>query len=248
MNHKQIISLLRENAAEVPQRTAFCPDDQEIVEYFEDHLEESERECLQRHLVECGFCRSRLGVLSRLSESMAENKISASLLAKTKQLAAGRPQRTGWRLAPAWASAAVAVLALALFLGNRPGLLIGPDSAPENFRVPIEAADDARQFRNLQPVLARPRVLAPLDGASINPAGLEVSWTEMPGALFYDLYVLSDSGDLLVKERVTGTQWKADQSLTLASGSEYFLRVEAHLQDASTANSEHVIFKVGERD
>ena len=248
MNHKRIISLLRENASSVPDRTAFCPDDQKIVEYYENHLGEQDRECLQRHLVECGFCRSRLGVLARLSADTADSKVPETLLAGAKQLAGSQSQSSGWRLAPAWASAAVVVLALTMLIGTWPGLWSGPDSAPESLPLPLEAADAARQLRNLPPDIVRPQVLSPLDGASIPPAGLQVRWTAMPGALFYDVFVLSDAGDLLVKERLTGTLWKAAQTLTLAPGSEYFVRVEAHLPDASTANSEHVIFKVGERD
>jgi len=248
MNHKQIISLLRENASEVPERTPFCPDEQEIIEYYENHLAEQDHQCVHRHLVECGFCRSRLGVLARLTADTADSKIPETLLAEAKQLAGSQPQSSGWRLAPAWASAAVVVLALAMLIGNWPGLRNDPDFAPESLPLPIEVADDARQLRNVSPAIVRPRVLSPLDGASIHPAGLQVRWTATPGTLFYDVYVLSDAGDLLVKERLTGTQWDAAQTLTLAPGSKYFVRVEAHLQDAGTANSGHVIFKVEEGD
>jgi len=69
-------------------------------------------------------------------------------------------------------------------------------------------------------------------------------WSEVPGALFYDVRLVSLDGDLLLRERVDGTRWLIPNSMKLEPGQEYFVRVDAYLDDARYLSSEHRLFRV----
>ena len=67
----------------------------------------------------------------------------------------------------------------------------------------------------------------------------------MPGALFYDVRLVSLEGDLLLRERVEDTRWLLPETLKLEPGEEYFIRIDAYLSDSKFLSSEHVVFQVG---
>jgi hypothetical protein len=145
---------------------------------------------------------------------------------------------TGRRLrVPAWAVAAVVVLALGLMLNQ--GLFLDTDPA---IRAPAinQHQADTRELRSLGSDELMPRILEPASGAVIPTGSVDISWTPVEGVLFYDLLVMSDIGEVLLSERVQGTSWQSDGALVLEPGSEYFLRVVARLADGRTAASEHV--------
>jgi len=56
-------------SAESAERTAFCPEDQVIAEYYDDVLSETERDTLERHLADCSACRSEADFILLLREA-----------------------------------------------------------------------------------------------------------------------------------------------------------------------------------
>ena len=90
----------------------------------------------------------------------------------------------------------------------------------------------------------KPFILQPAENAVIDPTDFTVNWTPVAGSLHYELFVMSDAGDLLVHERMDSTDWAAPESLPLEPEGEYYVRVEAHLEDATTVSTGHVLFKV----
>ena len=234
MTDHQPTELLGLQSSPMEERTPFCPPDDTIAEYYAGTLDDHEQAGLQRHLADCRHCRGRLGMLSRLEDAPPAGRVPAHLLAAAKQLPDRHATRPRIR-ARGWAAAAVIVLALGLVVINKTSL-VGPISSPP---------DETRQLRNIDHAAVVPELISPAEGAVVNLAELEIHWQPVQGSLYYDLYLMSDAGDLLLQERLTDTRWKATSPLPLEPGSEYFVRVEAHLADASTASSGHVIFKVG---
>jgi hypothetical protein len=238
-NHKKLLQL---QSAELTERTPFCPEDQLIAEYFDGGLPHTEFARLERHLSDCRFCLARLGVLERLDQNPGNIRISGNVLASAKQMTRKAPARRV-RGAQAWATAAVVVLALFTIVNN------GRDSEPEPGAIPIPVlATEAnnRQLRTAGRMASSLNVLHPEPGAGI-AAGSLIEWAEVPGNIHYDIFVLSHTGDVLLTERLEGTDWVLDETLHLTAGSKYYFRVEAQLPDGSSVSSQHVNFKVTER-
>ena len=235
-DHQPTDLLGLENAA-LEERTPFCPADDAIAEYYKHTLAEDERASVQRHLADCRYCQARIGMLSRLEENPSESRVPEDLLAKAKQLVDPSSSKR-WILTPGWAAAVIIVLTLGLVIIDKTRL-VGPIPSPP---------DETRQLRNIDGNALVPKLLAPTEGALVDPAQLEIRWSAVQGSMYYDLYLMSDAGNLLLQERLTGTLWKAGETLPLVPGSEYFVRVEAHLPDTGTASSRHVIFKVRAED
>jgi hypothetical protein len=239
MDKQNLTKLLRLQSAELMARTPFCPEDQVIAEYFDCDLANAETEKLERHLSDCHFCLARIGVLERLEENSSNKRIPEKVLATAKQLAHKAPVRRP-AMAPAWAAAAMVVIALfAIIKGNR-----GPEPGISPVVPPIE--EYSRQLRNVNRLASDINVLNPLPGAGIAPGSL-IEWAAVPGNLHYNISVLSNSGDVLWTERLERTDWVLDESLGLAAGSQYYFRVDALLPDGSSLRSKHVVFQVKER-
>lgn len=240
MDQQELKTLLQQ-APELAERTPFCPADRLIAQYFDATLSEKEHQRVQRHVTDCGYCQPRLGVLARLQEDNPCTWIDEDVLVTAKQLGGGSRSRK-LRHAPVWTVAAVVVLALSVTTFRS----TGQDQGSALPSQPPEAIEDgARQLRGIDQVSIQPQLLSPLAGALVDPGELVIRWTEIPGSLFYDLYIMSDAGDLLVNQRVNGSRWTVEQPGLFEAGAEYFVRLEAHMSDARTLSSEHVIFRVG---
>ena len=131
------------------------------------------------------------------------------------------------------AVAAVLVLALGLVLALRQQ---SPESENPSQPQTRYAADTQR---------LHPRLLAPAGDSVIQPLEQVFRWTDVPGTLFYDVQLVDADGDLLLRERVSGTRWLIPDNLHLQPGEDYFLRVDAYLSDAKYLSSEHLVFRVG---
>jgi hypothetical protein len=227
MDLQNIIGLLQHDSRPL-ERTQFCPADQEIAQYYEAAMPIADCERLQRHILDCAYCEARLGALERLQETGFFPQVDEELIASAKQMAvAAGPQKN--LHAPAWAAAAVIILTLSVIILWDSGQYQAIDN-------------NTRQVRNIDQTMVGPRLLSPLEGALVDPGELIIRWSEIPGSLFYTLYILSDAGDLVVAQRVDGSEWSAGDRSGFDPGAEYFVRVEAHLTDASTVSSNHLIF------
>jgi len=234
MDKQDLTKLLRLQSAELTESTPFCPEDQVIAEYFDCDLARSESEKLDRHLTDCRYCLARIGILERLEENRSDKRIPEAVLASAKQLRHDAPAHRP-SMAPAWATAAVVVIALFAVIKSTEG----PGPAPAT-------GEDSRQLRNIERTASDLVVLTPQAGADISP-GSPIEWAEVPGNLHYDIFVLSNSGDVLWTERLKDPGWVLDESLSLETGSQYYFRVEALMPDGRSLRSKHVVFQVGER-
>ena len=241
-DHKNI-ELPTLQAAELTERTPFCPEDQQIAEYFEEKLPEAERDHLERHLADCRFCLARLGMLQRLAQNPIAPRIPEDVLATAKSMRRANVSQP--RRVPAWAAAAVLVVAVGVLWQFVPVREIGQLELPRIHMT--EPSSEVRETRSVDPAALGPRFLAPVEGRGITPDASLFRWTAVPSSLYYEVRVVSDSGDLLWQERVEGTEWRLPGDLALTPGLEYFVRVDAYLTDAKTLQSDYLLFRTGER-
>lgn len=237
---QEIIALLRSLDADIGERTPFCPDEYTVAAYLAENREMPDRRGYEQHLAGCSYCLALTAALGRLAESAAPEEVSDHVLAEARE--AGRPParklvNASW----GWAAAAIVVLAFVTVLG---GGFRGdgvPDAALDAGRAESE---QMREMRGLRTRQTGPRIIAPTNGSSIPPEAYTVRWKAVPGSLYYDIRIVDESGFLLWKDRVEQTHSALPDSLELASGTLYFVRVDAYLAEARSISSEHVQFTV----
>jgi len=217
--------MLQSSAGAQPERTPFCPGDEEIAEFVDGTVSDASWDLIDRHLPDCQACVSRVGLLTRLIRESAGDSQR-----QMPQVAA-----PGWKQsAPQWAVAASIILAVT-FLAVATDFSVFSDH---------DQALDYQTTRNLDSGLASPEILAPSSGLVGDRDGFVIRWTEVPGSLYYEVRVATDIGDLVSKIRVNGTEWTIDRDLHLEPGREYFIRVDAYLSDAKSISSQHVPFRL----
>jgi hypothetical protein len=245
MDLQNIIGLLQHDSRPL-ERTQFCPADQEIAQYYEAAMPIADCERLQRHILDCAYCEARLGALERLQETGFFPRVDEELIASAKQMAVtAGPQKN--RHAPAWAAAAVVVIALFTIINRNQESVLEPDTGQS---VAPSTEESSRLLRSVNRDTGDLNVLIPAPGADPGAGmlpGSLIQWAEVPNNLHYNIFVLSRAGDVLWTERLVGTEWVLKEALHLAVGNEYYFRVEAQLPDGSSVSSKHLVFRVAER-
>jgi hypothetical protein len=224
-------------------RTPFCPEDQQIAEYFDEVLPAGERDTLERHLADCRFCLARIGMLQRLEQDPTARRIPEDVLATAKTLKHNPMRRT--RRAPAWAAAAAIFIAVGALYQYFPLDGIGQDALPRSHE--SEPTSSLSETRNIDPGALGPRFLSPREGVTVAAGVSLFTWTPVPNSLYYQVRIVSDDGDLLWQERVDGTEWQLPTGLALSPGLQYFVRVDAYLTDAKALQSDYLLFRLGVR-
>lgn len=236
MNTRQIIALIHASAEPTAEATPDCLPSALLAAYHDGNLQHRERTAAEAHLVVCDRCLGLLGVLSCANAGQGlEPDIPPYLITRAEALfAPPAPAKVPlqWRWTVPLAAAAGLLLAVNL------ALLTPSVPNHEAFESPAPLTRIAHSELQL------PRLLVPAEGSVVWPPEQVFRWTEVPNALFYDVRLTDLDGGLLLSERVDKTQWLIPASLQLEPGMEYFVRVDAYLDDAKYFSSQHRLFRV----
>lgn len=238
MDSESLATLLRVKTPEDRVITPSCPNEEELATFCEEGTAGDKLERILNHVADCGVCSARLALVNR-TRGPNFSKRTPELAKAQAQRLVKQDRRKNVRRFIGWAAAAVVVLSLAMVVDSQRGL--GPSPVPD-----IEPVQSQPNIRLRAPTVSPPQVLAPVSGAMVDSRYFLFRWTEIPGSLYYDIYIVSKMGDLVLKERVTETHWQAPSSLKVKPGAEYYVRVDAFLSDSKTISSEHVLFTEGE--
>lgn len=236
MTPEDLTRLLASNPGRAPERAPDCPDEHLVAAYVDGALDPPARQALETHLADCDCCLATVGVLSRELGAHTAEQASQEDPPQERTVRAAAAHRR-WRLAPQWAIAAAMVLAVPLLLhtGRNPERGIEGQGRP--------APPVTRNRESNEPGL---RVLSVGPGSSTDPSQIVLRWTEVPGTPYYEVRIVTDEGDVIVRQRVTGTSWRLSPDLALRPGSDYYALVEAYPAGDKSVSSEHVPFRAGE--
>lgn len=229
-------SLLAGRESERPMRSPACPDENWIAGYVDGGLDAAARQELEQHLADCGHCLALVGLLSRERSTSASEPAPSPVVAQAGARAREEPQHP-WRFAPQWAAAAALVLAVPLLvqLGR------SPDAGLEGQGTPAPSA--IRKFESTPDTL---QVLVPGAGGAVDAQRAQFRWTEVAGSPYYEVRILTDDGDVVVRDRATGTTWQVPPEVRLQPGAEYFVHVDAYPSGDKAVSSDHVPFRVSD--
>jgi hypothetical protein len=236
MNPDRLTSMLAAGTADGPNPSPACPDEHLIAGYVDRGLDEAAREQVELHLADCGHCLALVGLLSRECDADAIEPVPDELVAQARSLVTTAPQRR-WRLAPQWAAAAALVLAVPLLLQLGRNLDRGTEG---------QGRPDPPATRTVAPTGSGLQVLSPGAGSAVDARRLSFRWTEVSGTPYYDLRIVTDAGDVVIRQRVTGTTWRPSAQLNLQPGAEYFVHIDAYPSGDKAVSSDHVPFRVAD--
>ena len=236
MNPDHLISLLAAGTTDDLMQSPACPDEHQIAGYVDGGLDAAAREQVERHLVDCRRCLAIVGFLARERDADVIEPVPQGVPAQTRARATKRPQRQ-WHLAPPWAAAAALVLAVPLLLQLGRNLDRGAEG---------QGSPEPPATRTLASPAAGLQVLTPGAGAEVDPRRMSFRWTEVAGTPYYDVRIVTDAGDVVVQQRVTGTNWRPPVQLNLQPGAEYFVHVDAYPSGDKAVSSGHVLFRVAD--
>lgn len=235
MQQKRLISLLAVGDPGEGGPSPNCPDEVQVAAYVDGTLTGRERQDLERHLADCGHCLSMVATLC--AERRADRNASADLptrpeTAHRPRAPAAQPSIGPSRLSPRWAAAATLVLALPL------GFYLGAsrDEAQRGGSAPVA--------RTLVTGHGTPQVFVETLEAGPNKDRLSFSWTPVEGSPYYDVRIVTDVGDVVTQQRVTGTSWQPPPRLALQAGRDYYVHVDAYPAGDTPVGSGHVGFTV----
>jgi hypothetical protein len=118
-----------------------------------------------------------------------------------------------------------------------PGSVI--TQSPRPIRVPAPTVR-----RPPEPPSLSPTILFPTEGAMVAQTELVFRWVPITDAQFYDIAVMTDTGDLVFTGQSEQTQIKLPADVKLKVGNKYFVRVTANLPQGNTIKSPVVSFRV----
>jgi hypothetical protein len=236
MNPDHLTSLLAAGAVDDPGRSSACPDEHLIAGYIELGLDEAVRAQVELHLADCGHCLALVGLLCRERHADAIEPVPDEVVAQARALVTKVPQ-CRWRLAPQWAAAAALVLAVPLLLQLNRNLDRGTEG---------QGRPDPPATRTVAPTGSGLQVLSPGVGTAVDARRLSFHWTEVSGTPYYDLRIVTDAGDVVIRQRVTGTTWRPPAQPNLQPGAQYFVHIDAYPSGDKAVSSDHVPFRVSD--
>jgi len=89
-----------------------------------------------------------------------------------------------------------------------------------------------------------PSLLAPHDGSFVKRGALSFRWQNVPDAAFYEVSIMTASGDLVVSRQTESESLNLSSDLPLQPSTKYFVSVRAHMRDGRTIRSSIVSFRV----
>jgi hypothetical protein len=235
VQQKRLITLLAAGAPGEGGPGPDCPDELQVAAYVDGTLTASERQDLARHLADCGHCLAMVATLcaERRPDRTSAADVPSRPVAARHPPALGAPSSIGtsW-LSPRWAAAAALFVALPL------GFYLGAsrDEAQRVGSVPVA--------RTLVTGHGTPQVLVETIETGPNADKLSFSWTPVEGSPYYDVRIVTDVGDVVIEQRVTGTSWRPPPRLALQAGRDYYVHVDAYPAGDMPVGSGHVGFTV----
>ena len=263
VNEKSLIRYLRTRPKTGDGRRWRCLDESQIAAYADGRAVEPEKKRIEAHLADCEFCLSQVAFLVQIEKAELPGAVPESLLARARDRVGSSARVT---LIPAWgrlaAAAAVACLAVAVTVSVRYSRLRTPSSAANHPSQPSVGTPSGAQ-----PALTNPSaetgevrggrgetesspltVVFPAPDSVVSRKGLQLRWGAVPGALYYDVRLMTAEGNLVWERRTEVDSLRVPDDVKLETDHKYYLLIRADLPEGKTVESRAVAFSVVEQN
>jgi hypothetical protein len=236
------------NSYNQPKRGWACLNADVVAAYVDQTIGDKGRAQVERHLAACAYCRNLVADTVKLERVRDLPTVPAALFARVRGLgSAAQPKGWAWGLPMAAAGSLACLLVAVALLETKqsPNLPSRPAPAgPEIFKsqpqTPLvtEPHEVVRGSGSLQQM---PTVTYPARDTVVSPDPLEIRWTAVPHAIYYQVRVLTSAGELVWQSEPTTNAVKTP---VLGSG-KYFVMVSAVMENGRMRKSDPRSFEVG---
>jgi len=228
-----------------------CPDEQQLAAYAEQQLMAGERSVVETHLVVCDRCLKQVSFLVR-SRSLALEAVPKELMKAAAEIGHhdGRKQ-FGWQWVLAGAASAAMLGALLTMKVARkaPSVRTEPIQvahAQPAGSLPVTTQDLATREEKVrgadqadQEIITNPKRDQKL---YLNQS--DFRWKADKDALFYEVQVVTDSGDVVWQQRTDRTEARLAANAKLDKGRTYYVWVRVHKARGTVEQSKAIRFTV----
>lgn len=232
-----------------------CPNEQQLTAYAEQQLVGVERSTVEQHLSSCDACLRQVAFLMRVESIPTRHAPPDLVQAAIKSSARNTPKiLSSWQwLVPATATvAAVAFTLLGIHRRTQTPTIPEPSKSLTAALNPAIAKPQANtggptegnQLRGTQ----EPSdlvLLSPIPDERVNASQLEFRWNAKDGAAFYEVEILSETGDVVWKQRTVASLLKVPPSIRLEKDKSYYVWVRSHTVHGQVEQSKAVRFTIG---
>jgi hypothetical protein len=244
--------VLRRRAAhpKEPKRRWNCPSDATIAAYLDSALGETARVRLHDHFGGCEYCRALIADVVKLQRIAELPPAPAALVARARALVPTVHSRWawGWPTVAAAGTLACAVIAVSVFRPPQtldipawpspkiPAISQSQPSAPAN-------PSGREAVRKPKSPESSPSIIFPPPDKVTGHEPLQFRWLEVPGALYYQVRLLTSEGDLVWEGNSSGTRIELPSDLALRGG-KYYVSVAAVMKDGRRQKSNPVSLQI----
>lgn len=268
MDENKLRQLLQLDLSAKPRRGWRCPDDNLLAAYATGNTDANKRTAFELHTADCGYCREAIAFLAQTADWPPPTAVPGAALARAGGLVQVKPPLV-WRWR--WAMATAATAAIIVVVGfvalrwrgsesNRSDQpLVAQQHQPEAPVVvttptieprPAPTALQLKPAGREEPMLRgasdnqKPAIVFPREGVVLTRRGLQFRWTGVPGALFYEVKVVTADATLVLETRTTEPKFLPTDEMVLETNAKYFVTIVAHLPHGPTERSVPVSFRL----
>jgi len=253
MFRETLSRIIRTGNASRTTRGWLCPDEITLAAFIDTQMGQQARERIFDHLQDCRYCCDQVAAAMRFQSGPIPSDIPPGLLARARSLSERKESHCG---APVlrWGALAAAAASIALVVSvtyRRPESLTtapvvqpGPTSVSLAPPAPPPVAAESPSIRSRQNASAASDLLYPRESGVVSSTGIEFRWKRVPGALSYDVRVVTEDGDVVWEGRTEVSRINLPSSVHLTAGESFYVRVGANLPEGKTVIAKVVGFKV----
>ena len=229
-----------------------CPEDRVIAAYVDCTLTEARRSRVQRHLPDCGYCRSLVADIVKIRR---ETEVPAAPTALVERALAVLPSAPGqwrriWAPVAALGTAAVCTMIAATVFLRQPERLALPSlSAPtapivsESGPQPPAEATGREIVRDQTSPQLSPSIVSPKPGSVVSRNTVGFRWKTIPHSLYYQVRIETSEGEVVWEGQSTDTYLEVPSDAPLNNG-KYFVLVSAFMENGHIMKSDPVKFQI----
>lgn len=229
-----------------------CPEDTVIAAYLDCTLTETGRSRVQRHLADCGYCRTLVADIVKIHRQAEVPGAPTALVERALAVLPSAPGRWHriWVPVSALGTAAVCTMIAATVFLRQPERLALPSlsapSAPivsESEPQPPTEATGREIVRNQTSPQLSPSIVSPKPGSVVSRNTVDFRWKTVPHSLYYQVRIVTSEGEVVWESQSTDTYLEVPSDAPLNKG-KYFVLVSAFMENGHIMKSDPVKFQI----
>ena len=232
-----------------PKRGWNCLGEGVVASYVDQTIGDRGRARVERHLSTCANCRCIVADVVKMQRASDLPAVPSELIARVRFLNSAKRKRWVWGLPLAAAGSLACLLLAVTLLETKQSLDLPSWPAPAGPEIsksqpqPPAAVGPREVIRGSGPVQQLPTITNPARNSVVGPNRLEIRWSAVPHAVYYQIRVLTSDGEPVWQSDTTANLIRTPDSLALTGG-KYFVLVSAVMENGRTRKSHPQSFQV----